>query len=517
MPPMGTRRSLSLNRRRSNDSNNNDENCINIGASQLNSLHKSYIGDIVWIRHNNCLDTPAIIENISNGIFYLNFFFLIFEKLFFKCNWIFLGAAHIRNVMNDTVISINGKYLSQNSSALNETRQRCNLDTLKFYRQYNYRKAIDELIKAIEESRRLKFCAEELPKILNEGKNGDYEQLMKRIRKCDNKKHIVLAMLNVYDQLENDSSKISIDEKQSIAMKILCDKKTVVPLIMPDCNRVCDHCCKPGSLFRCAGSCEKTFHRDCIGKRNPNLDRIDWKQIEQQTKKQHSSIDHTTRKCMQCKALNNNPVDMNNNTPGCMTCTLPLNLDSVKCIECPAVFHLDSACIPAGAFLLSKSQLICGIHSELKRQTTSMCSVCFKGQRTNHLLAKCTKCANQFHYKCNRTDKCQQCLTNNRCSDIVYAYTNTKMWCPAIVVRDDQVPDQQKTNQQNNMTKMGTVFIFNIEKTEYERVYVKNLLRFPIDARIEKKIRKKNITEFNDAVEIATALHAYDGTPNDVP
>lgn len=54
-------------KRRSNkvDSNNNIVNCI-VDLSQTNGSTIA-IGGIVWIKHNQCLDTPVIVQNILIG------------------------------------------------------------------------------------------------------------------------------------------------------------------------------------------------------------------------------------------------------------------------------------------------------------------------------------------------------------------------------------------------------------------------------------------------------------------
>ncbi|XP_031641024.1 uncharacterized protein LOC116352512 [Contarinia nasturtii] len=457
------------------DSNNNAENYIIIDASQVENGQKCYIGDIVWIKHNHTLDTPVIVQNILNG-----------------------DIAEVQNLIDETVISINGKYLSKTRSTLVETRQKCKLSsigTLALIRQYNCRQSIEELMNAIEcTNSRQKFVSQELKHILDEGTNRNYDGLLKRIKESKNKKNVILAMYNLYYQLQYDSFKMSIDEMQSIAMKI--------QLTIPDCIRVCDHCLEPGELLLCGGSCEKTFHRKCMKKHERN---IDWTRIEQQTKtNHHSSIKNgtATQVCRspQCRLLNNNPVDMNNNCTNLTTCDTPFREDRIECVECQAVYN--STNIPIGALLLSKSQLVCGTHRKIIEKKMSVCTFCLKWSRN---LVKCTKCANAFHKNCNGDkSECQQCATSNRYGDIVYTYTSNKWW-PAIIIRDEQLTKKQR---KITITKRdwGTTMVFVIGKNIYKQVHVKNLLRFSINKIIRDETLATN-EKLNNAVQIATAIY----------
>lgn len=44
-----------------------DENSNRRNSACLSDGTKATIGDIVWIKHNKCLDTPVIVENILKG------------------------------------------------------------------------------------------------------------------------------------------------------------------------------------------------------------------------------------------------------------------------------------------------------------------------------------------------------------------------------------------------------------------------------------------------------------------
>jgi hypothetical protein len=80
----------------------------------------------------------------------------------------------------------------------------------------------------------------------------------------------------------------------------------------------------------------------------------------------------------------------------------------VKCLECPAAYHLQLSCIPAGTKILSQSQVICPRHPTEKEKhrnskekntkplNIDWCNVCLESGS----LVCCESCPSAFHAQC---------------------------------------------------------------------------------------------------------------------
>lgn len=130
-------------------------------------------------------------------------------------------------------------------------------------------------------------------------------------------------------------------------------------------RRICEICLASNDkVYKCAGPCIRSYHKTCITETNP---------------------------CQNCDA----PKRTN-----CFTCnnngTIHRN-ERIHCIHCMAIYHQDSKCIPAGATILSESQMICPRHHTGKTSISfNRCSICSLGGK----LISCQSCPVAFHAKC---------------------------------------------------------------------------------------------------------------------
>lgn len=127
---------------------------------------------------------------------------------------------------------------------------------------------------------------------------------------------------------------------------------------------VCEICLDGnGKIYKCSDSCHRSHHEACIAK----------------------------TPCQNCgEPQRQNCFTCNNN--GCIP-----KKKRMHCIHCSAIYHFDSKCIPAGATILSRSQLICPRHhSEKTKVSFNQCSICAHGKQ----LLSCLSCPAVFHSKC---------------------------------------------------------------------------------------------------------------------
>lgn len=123
------------------------------------------------------------------------------------------------------------------------------------------------------------------------------------------------------------------------------------------------------------------------------------------------------------------------------------NKNLIRCIKCPATYHIDSCCIPAGTELLTMLQLICPKHQVQKKKpiNANWCFICAQGG----VLICCETCPTAFHEKClniSLPDKyiCEECETGRMplYGEIVWAKYGSWRWWPSIIVPPTEIQEK---------------------------------------------------------------------------
>lgn len=427
------------------------------------------------------------------------------------------------SLFDQKVISLSCTHLTKSCKTLIELLEYGHkYRTRDLHQQHEFRKSIESLVNAIKTAElRTKFCTETFKTIISDARKQNWGHVWRRMETLmkSNKTHGFEQKCRkfVFELEKNPSMILLNEEMQSIAMKIQQDKSKV-PFSLPKHKRVCSYCCKSGHLIECTGQCRAYYHRKCSesNHRHPLSTRIDWRAIEddrdnendEQTRRT-SRLSNTTTICRACKpnaagrtsaAIMN--IDVNNNhedRSNCDTCSVNFNGNehTLTCVKCLKSFHSKATCVPAGALLLSQTQLVCCI-DVVKRKKSSICSVCHVHDRR---LKNCTGCANSFHARCrpNQT-KCQHCTTNHKHEGVVFTYRKRKWW-PAIIIPNEQVP----TRVSRKLYGPGIVSIFIVGENEYEQVQALNLL--PSDNfAVIFALNKNDEHGMKNALEIAAAI-----------
>lgn len=160
------------------------------------------------------------------------------------------------------------------------------------------------------------------------------------------------------------------------------------------------------------------------------------------------------------KGNNTNNNKKNNNCPQhtCHSCffkDIHKSGTLTKCVKCPAAYHTELTCIPAGTVFLSQTQIICPRHPSVKEiarnakenikpLNVDFCNLC----PDNGKLVCCDTCPHAFHYDCigyEETEEnfiCQECREGRLplYNTIVWARVGTYRWWPALVMHDFSVP-----------------------------------------------------------------------------
>ncbi|BES96218.1 AWS [Nesidiocoris tenuis] len=179
-----------------------------------------------------------------------------------------------------------------------------------------------------------------------------------------------------------------------------------------------------GNLSRCKiGQCGKVFHLDCLK---------EWPQKSVQI----SASGKTTlicpaHECHTC--ISGNPAALFSQS----------HFDSklVRCLRCPATYHPNNHCLPAGVQILSSTQIICPAHYTFNRPIASVnwCCLCSSGG----FLILCDRCPNAFHAHCLSLDSppegkfiCEECETGRfpLYGEVVWAKCGSCKWWPARVM-----------------------------------------------------------------------------------
>ncbi|KAH8288582.1 hypothetical protein KR054_005609, partial [Drosophila jambulina] len=136
------------------------------------------------------------------------------------------------------------------------------------------------------------------------------------------------------------------------------------------------------------------------------------------------------------------------------------NSKLAKCVRCPATYHQDSHCIPAGTRILTANHIICPRHSINKSDAhlnVIWCCICVKGGE----LLCCETCPIAVHAHCRnipieKSEKyiCEECESGRMplYGEIVWAKFNNFRWWPAIILPPPEIPRNilNKTHGEND-------------------------------------------------------------------
>ncbi|XP_013103449.1 nuclear receptor binding SET domain protein isoform X2 [Stomoxys calcitrans] len=124
------------------------------------------------------------------------------------------------------------------------------------------------------------------------------------------------------------------------------------------------------------------------------------------------------------------------------------NARLTKCIKCPATFHTDSTCIPAGSQILTAAHIICPRHASLKHDMTINVNWCFFCVRGGQVVC-CETCPTAVHAQClkipidpNEGYICEECESGRMplYGEMVWAKFTQFRWWPAIILPPTEIP-----------------------------------------------------------------------------
>ncbi|XP_073818956.1 nuclear receptor binding SET domain protein [Musca autumnalis] len=124
------------------------------------------------------------------------------------------------------------------------------------------------------------------------------------------------------------------------------------------------------------------------------------------------------------------------------------NSKITKCVKCPATYHTDSTCIPAGSQILTAAHIICPRHSNPKHDMTinvNWCFICVRGGQ----VVCCETCPTAVHAQClkipidpNEGYICEECESGRMplYGEMVWAKFTNFRWWPAIILPPTEIP-----------------------------------------------------------------------------
>ncbi|XP_055903428.1 nuclear receptor binding SET domain protein isoform X2 [Eupeodes corollae] len=118
-----------------------------------------------------------------------------------------------------------------------------------------------------------------------------------------------------------------------------------------------------------------------------------------------------------------------------------------KCLKCPATYHMDSTCIPAGSQFLTPALIICPRHYKQPQDlllNVNWCFICVAGGK----LICCETCPTAVHAECLKipvADEgyiCEECETGRMplYGEMVWAKFRNFRWWPSLILPPTEVP-----------------------------------------------------------------------------
>ncbi|CAO1306406.1 unnamed protein product [Diamesa tonsa] len=123
-----------------------------------------------------------------------------------------------------------------------------------------------------------------------------------------------------------------------------------------------------------------------------------------------------------------------------------------KCMLCPAAYHTEAKCVPAGSQILSQTQLICPRHPSFtkkiikaKNLNVDWCNICSEPGE----LVCCESCPGSFHASCIKYEVSDEKFICEECQDgrlpsyntIVWARVGNYRWWPSLIMPDIMIPE----------------------------------------------------------------------------
>lgn len=395
---------------------------------------------------------------------------------------------------------------------------------------------IGQLLRYVEQLDRLDFYTDILP-IIEELNGEEYQNVRNECSRLMKEKRIKLKNQNKFfkklryfhatnklEHMKDNNNLYSFDQRpelndsvdvhynhQNISIEDIPIEDIPIHEYQPivhqpneiDFNRLpqhvlCSECFKPENLQRCSGTCNRFFHMECSAKRRTNANR------------HHFGTDQYCGQCDARRATRANHGNQWHNN--CVKCQGNRN-ELMNCVSCKDSYHASPECIPVGAQLLTRTQLLCPTCNDSLPFSLGMCGICHNKNAT----VTCKSCPFQSHYKkCLKLDvkprsyTCEGCRTPLKYDDIVYSRIKTnqarnkQLW-PMIVVRMESIPDNMKLDRFMNC---GLFCVRFFGTNIYEWRHRSQLIKFnQIDHTkfgedFKGKIEGVNI-EFDDAIRLA--------------
>lgn len=198
-------------------------------------------------------------------------------------------------------------------------------------------------------------------------------------------------------------------------------------------DKICSNCLNGENVTKCCMHCHRYFDEECFANIHRNNNDEDL-----------------------CPDCDEDDDVMEDNVQSCETCDeyLPqVDANNLrKCIfhKCSVLYHRE--CFPAGAKILSGSQMICSKHNNPRTDSDKL-KVCRHCCATGTSLIKCISCPLSFHSrKClkltstkNKQIMCDVCEEGRVLLEGKYVFARNgckKIWWPAIIVSEDNVPEE---------------------------------------------------------------------------
>lgn len=274
-------------------------------------------------------------------------------------------------------------------------------------------------------------------KLVNKNKKLKESQTKKENKCKEKEKEENLSDQENSDSIEEQDESVSEDEDILKTIELEYTKLETGNQAMKKEN-VCSRCEMPNGLIECQGTCQQSFHLNCVGllaePKEPfkcdecTSDAHSCFLCKKPSSKENNMI---TKKCSQASCgryyheecvMGNEKFRKENSNKQPFTCPLHIcttcyaeNISDkssvgfihaskgrfVKCIRCPVAYHVGEHCLPAGSVILNSNYLVCPAHLNPTRNKQSRTNVtwCFVCCKSGDLIG-CNTCPAAYHSKC---------------------------------------------------------------------------------------------------------------------
>lgn len=303
--------------------------------------------------------------------------------------------------------------------------------------------------------------------------------------------------------VEQKAKKIKIEKEETLEERFVINPQSLRAIFRNiSKKRVCVECLTSTDepTFKCVGKgitkCAGWFHASCSGHAETKFEEIrhqtgDFDEIIQTTTLKTyltcKSCFSNTKNCFACaksvtdetsfehqscpnvdcrltfhkKCLRNWPQSKNRRNSNCPqhTCHTCFSKDIhnsgslMKCVRCPAAYHMLPSCVPAGTQVLSQSQCICPRHKDGSKQNKvkalniDYCNICHLTK--DSILVCCESCPAAYHPDCinyQESDEeyiCRECQEGRLplYNSIVWARVGVYRWWPGLIMPNIILPE----------------------------------------------------------------------------